>query len=131
MIFVDTGAWFASIVPSDADHVAAMRWLNQNSESLLTTDYVVDETLTLLRSRGEMQRSLDLGAAFFSGALATLHYLTPNDIQQTWSVFRQYSDKNWSFTDCSSKVVTERLQISVAFAFDHHFRQFGSIRVVP
>jgi uncharacterized protein len=131
MIFVDTGAWFASIVPSDADHVAASQWLSQNSESLLTTDYVVDETLTLLRSRGEMQRSLDLGTAFFSGALATLYYLTPTDIQQTWSVFRQYSDKNWSFTDCSSKVVTERLQISVAFAFDHHFRQFGSIRVVP
>ena len=131
MIFVDTGAWFASIVPSGTDHVAAMQWLNQNSDSLLTTDYVVDETLTLLRSRGEMQRSLDLGTAFFSGALAMLHYLTPNDIQQTWSVFRQYSDKNWSFTDCSSKVVTERLQISVAFAFDHHFRQFGSIRVVP
>jgi uncharacterized protein len=131
MIFVDTGAWFASIVPSDADHAAAMQWLNQNSESLLTTDYVVDETLTLLRSRGEMQRSLDLGNAFFSGALATLCYLTPDDIQQTWSVFRQYSDKNWSFTDCSSKVVTDRLQISVAFAFDHHFRQFGSIRVVP
>jgi uncharacterized protein len=131
MIFVDTGAWFASIVPSDANHVAAIQWLNQNSELLLTTDYVVDETLTLLRSRGEMQRSIDLGTAFFSGALATLHYLTPDDVQQTWSVFRQYSDKNWSFTDCSSKVVTERLQISVAFAFDHHFRQFGSIRVVP
>jgi predicted nucleic acid-binding protein len=46
VIFVDTGAWFASIIPTDADHAAAARWLSQNNEPLLTTDYVVDETLT-------------------------------------------------------------------------------------
>ncbi len=27
MIFVDTGAWFASVVPSDSDHSAAKAWL--------------------------------------------------------------------------------------------------------
>jgi len=92
---------------------------------------VVDETLTLLRSRGETRRSIELGSAFSSGALANLYYLTEDDIQQTWSVFCQFSDKDWSFTDCSSKVVIDRLQISVAFAFDHHFRQFGSVQIMP
>ncbi len=53
MIFVGTGAWFASIVPSDPDHQEAVRWLNGNDEPLLTTDYVVDEVLTLLRARRE------------------------------------------------------------------------------
>ena len=61
MIFVDTGAWFAATVPSDPDHAAASRWLAANTEPLLTTDYVVDETLTLLRVRGERRRSLLLG----------------------------------------------------------------------
>ena len=51
MILVDTGAWFASVVPSDIDHASASQWLNQNAEPLLTTDYIVDETLTLLRAR--------------------------------------------------------------------------------
>ncbi len=32
MIFVDTGAWFASIVPSDSDYAAAVSWLSSNSE---------------------------------------------------------------------------------------------------
>ena len=32
MIFVDSGAWFASVVPSDGDHVPATHWLNQNTQ---------------------------------------------------------------------------------------------------
>ena len=131
MIFVDTGAWFASTVPSDTDHLTAIEWLQQNTQPLLTTDYVIDETLTLLRMRREFQRAIALGESFFSGELAIIHYLTPEDIQRTWQVFQDFSDKNWSFTDCSSKVVMEKLSIQKAFAFDHHFRQFGSIEVFP
>lgn len=131
MIFVDTGAWFASTVPSDADYPAASTWLNQNSETLITTDYVIDETLTLLRIRREKQRAIALGTAFFSGTLTTIHHLTTAEIQQAWQVFRQFSDKDWSFTDCTSKVVMESLDITQAFAFDRHFHQFGSVQVIP
>jgi len=46
-------------------------------------------------------------------------------------LFRDYADKRWSFTDCTSKVVMERLGIRTAFAFDHHFKQFGDVKVVP
>jgi predicted nucleic acid-binding protein len=53
MIFVDTGGWFALIVPTDPNHGQAAEWLQTNNEILFTTDYVVDETLTLLRARGE------------------------------------------------------------------------------
>lgn len=52
MIFVDTSAWFAAIVPTDPNYPHAARWLAANSEPLLTTDYVIDETLTLLRACG-------------------------------------------------------------------------------
>jgi len=131
MIFVDTGAWFASVVPSDADHASASQWLNQNTHRLLTTDYIIDETLTLLRARGESTRAIRLGEQFFSGALANVYFLTEDDIRETWEAFRMFSDKGWSFTDCSSKVVMEKLGITQAFCFDHHFVQFGSIVVVP
>ena len=52
-------------------------------------------------------------------------------IETAWDIFQKYADKEWSFTDCTSKVVMERLQISKAFAFDQHFRQFGNVVVVP
>ena len=131
MIFVDTGAWFASIVLSDRDHAAAVRWLSQNTEPLITTDYVIDETLTLLKARGEALRALLLGEQFFRGALAIVYYLTEADIRQGWQIFRQFSDKGWSFTDCTSKALIDTLRLTQAFAFDHHFHQFGSIAVVP
>ena len=47
MIFVDTGAWFALFVPTDPDHLAAESWMERNTEPLVTTDYIIDELLTL------------------------------------------------------------------------------------
>jgi hypothetical protein len=35
MIFIDTGAWFASVVPWDANHAAASDWLRRNREPLV------------------------------------------------------------------------------------------------
>ena len=131
MIFVDTSAWFAAVVPTDSDYPQAARWLAANSEQLLTTDYVIDETLTLLRARGERQRARVLGEKFFASSMTEVYFLTEDDIRQAWSVFHRYDDKSWSFTDCASKVVIEQMNISEAFAFDHHFRQFGNVRVIP
>lgn len=133
MIFVDTGAWHAVVDRTDANHTRAVAWLTDNAERLVTTDYVIDETLTLLQARGYAERAIVLGERFFesSDELATVAYLTEQDVRHAWDVFRRYRDKEWSFTDCSSKVAMERLGIAAAFAFDQHFRQFGSLRVVP
>ena len=131
MIFVDTGAWYASLVPTDPDHARAAEWLAANHSPLLTTDYVIDETLTLLRVRGERKRALLLGARFFHHELAEIHKITAADLTLAWKTFEQFDDKGWSFTDCTSKIVMEQLGITTAFAFDHHFQQFGTIQVVP
>lgn len=131
MIFVDTSAWFASVVPSDPDHTAATHWLGQNAQLLITTDYIVDETLTLLKARGELARAVALGDRFFDGVLAELHYVTPDEIESAWQIFREFSDKQWSFTDCTSKLIIEALEVQQAFCFDHHFLQFGSVDTVP
>jgi uncharacterized protein len=131
MIFVDSGAWFSTFVPSDQRHREATEWFHQNTSPLITTDYVVDETLTLLKARGETDRALAVAEAFFQGELATTHFLTEREIRTACEVFRKYADKEWSFTDCTSKVVIEGLDLGTAFAFDHHFQQFGGIHVVP
>ena len=76
MIFVDTGAWFAAVVSADANHNAATAWLRANREPLFTTDFIIDETLTLLRIRRYPELALDLGQQFFDGPIATVHYIT-------------------------------------------------------
>ena len=131
MIFVDTGGWFASIVPTDKNHDKARDWFLQNREPLVTTNYIVDETLTLFRARGEYQRALQIGEQFFDDSLSGVYDLSGEDIAESWETFKRFSDKEWSFTDCSIKVVMEKLGITHAFAFDEHFKQFGSIIVVP
>jgi hypothetical protein len=131
MIFVDSGGWFAGVVTDDEDHRKAKLWLNENKEPLLTTNYIVDETLTLLRSRGENQKALEIGKLFFANLLAEVYFLTEEDILQTWKIFQKFSDKDWSFTDCSSKFICEKFGITHAFSFDKHFRQFGTVTIVP
>ena len=131
MIFVDTGAWFAAFVPNDAHHEAARTWLENNSEPLLTSDYVLDELLTLLRVRGEQSRAFILGEQILSESIVSLHLVTAREIQLAFESFRKFDDKAWSFTDCVSRIVMEELEIRTAFAFDDHFRQFGTVTVVP
>jgi predicted nucleic acid-binding protein len=63
-VFVDAVAWFASVIPTDPDHTAATAWLSQNWEPLLTTGFIIDETLTLLKVRDQKPRALRLAASF-------------------------------------------------------------------
>jgi predicted nucleic acid-binding protein len=131
MIFVDTGAWYAAAVPDDPDHAAAVAFLSSNRERLATSEYVVDEVVTLLRARGENERAIDLGQELLYGKSCKLIWVQANDVRRAWEVFMQFQDKQWSFTDCVSRVVMERLRIRKAFAFDQHFRQFGTVHVLP
>jgi predicted nucleic acid-binding protein len=131
VIFVDTGAWFASMVRNDANHAIAAARLAPNKEQLITSDDILSETITLLVMRGQRQVAEAFGTAIFSGKLARLHLVTPDEVQAAWQVFLCFQDKEWSFVDCTIEVVMEKLGIQQAFSFDHHFRQFGTIVVVP
>jgi predicted nucleic acid-binding protein len=130
MVFVDTGAWFARHVPSDPNHLRVKAWLDANTAPLITTDYCVDETLTLLARRGHPRRAIEAGNALFVADLARIHFVTPDQIRRAWIVFQQRASAGWSFTDCTSKVVIDELRIKTAIALDVHFQQFG-VTVVP
>jgi predicted nucleic acid-binding protein len=132
VIFVDTSAWFAASVPTDRDYRAATDFLAVASPSdLVTTDYVLDEYLTLLKVRGEGRRTSDLGRKILEERVCQLIWVEKQDVYKAWTYFETYRDKGWSFTDCVSKAAMERLNITEAFAFDEHFREFGSLTVVP
>lgn len=130
-IFVDTSAWFASFVPGDKFHIPARTWLERNQQRLVTTDYVLDELLTLLVARKEIKRCKFVRASFLKADVAWIEHITVEDFYETWEVHADYVDKRWSFTDCTSLVVMGRLGIRTAFSFDQHFRQFGTVVVVP
>jgi predicted nucleic acid-binding protein len=129
-IFVDTGAWFAVSVPDDPDHVAAISFMRSNRERLISTDYIYDELLTLFRARGHVDRAKHWMEQVRLGRCDVIR-LSDLDIELATNVFFDFSDKEWSFTDCTSYVLMERIGITKAFSFDDHFRQFGTVTVVP
>lgn len=135
MIFVDTGAWFALAVRNDPDHAAAIAWLETNREPLVTTDYIVAETATLLRMRDKTIRghrlAVRIATSILRGESATLEKVREEDLRRALDVFRTYRDHLFSFIDCTSFVVLERLGITQAFAFDRHFNEYPGISRVP
>ena len=50
-IFVDTSAWYATVDKSDRDHRAAVAKIQNLDRPLLTSNYIFDETLTLIKTR--------------------------------------------------------------------------------
>jgi len=39
-------------------------------------------------------------------------------LDKAWEIFEKYSDKDFSFTDCSSFAIMEMLKINNVFSFD-------------
>lgn len=130
-VFVDTGAWFAYFVRRDPDHKAAIDWMRRNRQPLVTTDYVIDELLTLLKIRESHRLAAAAGEALLQQNVARVERITEADFLAAWEAFQRYRDKGWSFTDCTSKAIMDRLQITHAFAFDTDFEEFGTITRVP
>jgi predicted nucleic acid-binding protein len=120
-VFVDTGAWFASLVPSDREHSRVIAFLQHNPLPLITTDYIIDETLTLLRARCESVRAIHLGRQLLDLQTSNIVHVTPAIFAKAWKLFRD----RWSFTDCTSKVVMDELHCRQALFLDNHFREFG------
>ena len=135
MIFVDTGAWFAIAVRNDPDDGEAIQWLRTNRDPLVTTDYILAETATLLRNRDKTMRGHRLASrvatSLLRGEAALLEKVTEEEMEQALVVFRTYRDHLFSFVDCTSFVVMERLGFQSAFAFDRHFVEFHGIMRVP
>jgi predicted nucleic acid-binding protein len=135
VIFVDTGAWFALAVRNDPGHAAALAWLGANREALVTSDYVLPETATLLRVRDKTSRghrvAVSVATSLYRQESAFLEKVIDGDIVTGLNIFRKFSDHSFSFVDCTSFALTERLGISQAFAFDRHFEHYPGRRRVP
>jgi hypothetical protein len=135
VIFVDTGAWFAVAVRNDPDHKIAMSWLEGNREPLVTTDYILAEIATLVRMRDKTVRghrlAVRVATSLHRQEAAILERVTASDIERALRVFQKYRDHLFSFVDCTSFVVMERLRIACAFAFDSNFDEYPGITRIP
>ncbi len=131
LIFTDTSAWYAYVDKSDLYYLAAVQFINTLTVPLVTSTYVLDETVTLIKAHLGHHAAVRFGEQLRQEQIAKLLHITEQDEQRAWEIFVRHQDKGFSFTDCTSFALMERVQIDTAFAFDDHFRQYGKFVVVP
>jgi hypothetical protein len=128
-VFVDTSAWFALADARDPDHSAVSAFLRTDTRPLVTTTFVLDETLTLIKARFGHKAAAQFGERLRASKACAIIHVTIEDFEAAWTAFNQYDDKAWSFTDCTSFVIMRRLEVDTSLALDEHFAQMGFARV--
>ncbi|MBI4729337.1 MAG: PIN domain-containing protein [Acidobacteria bacterium] len=132
-VFVDTSAFAALENRRDARHEAAVREyrrLIRARASFLTSDYVFDETLTLLKARAGSQVALRWGERMLASSLFDLLVVDRPMLEKALGVFGSTLDQPFSFTDCASFALMRAHGIGDALAFDDDFVRFG-FRALP
>jgi hypothetical protein len=92
---------------------------------LVTTDYVVDETLTLLRMRLGLAAAEAWWSQIEASSRVRWQWVDAARAEKAHAVFFRHRDKEYSFTDCTSFVVMRELRLKEALTTDRHFRQAG------
>ena len=127
-LFADTAGWMACADAADPAHLAAMTardaWLEIGG-LFVTTDYLVDETLTLIRLRLGHAAAEAWWKQVDGSSRIRWESISPARAEKARGLFFCYHDKDFSFTDCTSFVVMRELKLREALTTDHHFAQMG------
>ncbi len=129
MIFVDTSAWYAVEVEDDINHEAACKFLSNIASGKhgvsITTDYVLDEALTLMRSRRDLTSATAFIDKIRKSKSIRVFWIDEDLFERALIIFQKSDHKSWSFTDCTSFALMRELSVSEAFTFDRHFKETG------
>lgn len=127
-LFVDTSAWLALNDKGDQCHeqaVAKSLEIKTKRIELITSEYVLDESITLIRYRVSHRAAVFWGDSLFKSSIVKVLDVTDIIRSKAWEMFKRYDDKEFSFTDCTSFVLIRNLRLPKAFTFDEDFRQMG------
>jgi len=133
-VFADTSFFFALAAKRDPAHrpaVTAYEKLLRARVRLVSTDYIIDEILTLTKARINSATALELLDRIERSEAVDLEEVTPAMFSISKGYFRKHSDHGYSFTDCTSFVVMHDLKLRVALSTDHHFAEAGFEVLLP
>lgn len=129
-VFVDTGVFFAHHDTDAERHEQAVtafdRLLDGAYGQPYTSDYVLDETVTLTRVRtgsfdaADAVASRILGEEPYPDVFETLT-VEPDDVRSSLRTFRRYDDHDLSFTDATTLWLCESRGIDAVLSFDDDF----------
>ena len=128
-LFLDTSYLIALEVSDDQSHEFVVRhWRNLSntkSLSLVTSSYVLSETVTYLNNIRVHAKAVQVGNDLLRSREVKLIHVDEELFYEAWVYFQKHKDKTYSLTDCVSFVLMKRLGITAALTFDKHFAQAG------
>ena len=129
-IFFDSWGWIAVVDRKDPYHKAARAFYEEYIKGggiPTTTDYILDEVLTVLRRRLIHQVVIKFGEGIFEAVKVQklrFELIDNRRREKAWELFKKYEDKpDISFTDLTSLVVMSEFKISDVFTGDEHFEK--------
>jgi uncharacterized protein len=131
-VFVDTGAFVALVDADDRNHQVAKRFvrgLAKRGRSLVTSTYVFDEAVTLIRLRVGHAAAVGFGERLFRTRWCRIVDIDEDLRRTAWDLFVRYDDQTFSFTDCTSFALMRSMGLTEAFAFDGDFAAAGFSRL--
>ncbi len=133
MIFIDTTEWVSAIDSSDRLHedgrLTVSAVARGDLHGAVTTDFVLDETLTLLRRRGaKSDKVVESVGDILSSKLVTTVFVDRELLSNALSKFAKF--RRLSFTDAVTLEVMKQLSISEIYTHDSDFDLKGIIRRV-
>ena len=126
--FVDISGFYALLVQNDSMHAKAVSILNKATVTrarFVTSDYILDETVTLLKARGHGHLIEGFLDATLASDACTIEWMDPRRFESTRQFHRKHSDKAWSFTDCFSFCMVRETKLRRAHTKDAQCRQAG------
>ena len=127
-IFVDTAGWMSMADRKDPLHKNAMKirddWLKQGG-ALVTSDYVMDETLTLIRMRLGIDAAWKWWNQISDSPRLKVEWINAERAEKARGWFFKWRDKSFSFTDCTSFVIMRELRLKKVLTGDRHFAEAG------
>ena len=131
-IFIDTWGWLILRDRDESRHGDVKEFYQQlrdENEMIYTSDYVLDETITLVFKRLPFKTAKEslakLDKAIEQGYLQ-VEWVTPERFEKAKILRLKYQDKpKISFTDLSSMVVIEELGVKDIITGDEHFEHVG------
>lgn len=131
-VFFDTWGWLAIAHRDDRRHgeaTAFYRDFLMAGGLPVTTDYILDETISLLRSRTSptgTEQFIEGILAAHRNARVKIERISEEQWSAAWKMSRKFADKtDISFTDFTSFVIMKELRIAEALTADRHYELVG------
>jgi len=132
IVFADSSAYIAYYNKRDKNHNKALSFVKKIRDRefgpviIYTSDYVFDEVITaILILTKNKDLAIKIGESIKASKITKIIKVDEEIFQKAWETFKEYKDKLWSFTDCTSFAIMEKMNIKTAFTFDKHYNQAG------